>query len=82
MQLPTQRWARYLKCEQSQDENGASAGEIDTRFNQLLYRSLPLTMVTIIILKIDTGRVIIKYRPTKTNPKYFLPANCHLNGPI
>lgn len=44
--------------------------------------SLPPTMVRIIILKIDTGRVIIKYRPTKTNPKYFLPESCHLNGPI
>ena len=44
--------------------------------------SLPPTMVRIIILKTDTSRVIIKYRPTKTNPKYFLPENCHLNGPI
>ena len=43
---------------------------------------LPPTMVRIIILKTDTSRVIIKYRPTKTNPKYFLPENCHLNGPI
>ena len=44
--------------------------------------SLPPTMVRIIILKTDTSRVIIKYRPTKTTPKYFLPENCHLNGPI
>ena len=44
--------------------------------------SLPPTTVRIIILKTDTSRVIIKYRPTKTNPKYFLPENCHLNGPI
>ena len=43
---------------------------------------LPPTMVRMIILKTDTSRVIIKYRPTKTNPKYFLPENCHLNGPI
>ena len=39
-------------------------------------------MVRINILKIDTGRVILKYRPTKTNPKYFLPEDCHLNGPF